>query len=99
AGNADPLLAAQMLGLVAHIADPAYLMESVTARAARAIGVLAPADWCCAGARASFSIAECGADDDPIACLAPRSLVVFNGRVIHRPGDSGHGLPPMTQKE
>lgn len=99
AGNADPLLAAQTLGLAAHIADPTYLMESVTARAARAIGVTWHADWCRAGARACFSIAECGAEDDPIACLAPRSLVVFNGRVVRRPGDGGHGLPPMTKKE
>lgn len=99
AGNADPLLAAQVLGLAAHIADPAYLMESVTVRAARAIGMTAPADWCRAGARACFSIAECAAEDDPIACLAPRSLVVFNGRVVRRPGDAGQGMPPMTKKE
>ena len=40
-GNADPLLAAQVLGLATQLADTRYLLEAVTWRAARAMG-LAP---------------------------------------------------------
>ncbi|MBI4207298.1 MAG: amidohydrolase family protein [Betaproteobacteria bacterium] len=101
AGNADPLLAAQTLGLAAHIADPRYLLEAVSFRAARAIGLSASADWCRPGAPARFALADCGMNDDPVASLAPRPLVVFNGRVVRRPGDSACDLPPLRapQKE
>jgi cytosine deaminase len=95
AGNADPLLAAQVLGLAGQIADPRYLLESVSSRAAAAMGIPAPADWCRPGAAASFAVADCGPDDDPVACLPPRPLVVFNGRVVRKPGDGAHDLPPI----
>jgi len=86
-GNADPLLAAQVLGLAAQLADTRYLLEAVTWRAARAMGLEAQPDWCRLAAPASFAIADCGPDDDPVACLAPRSLVLRNGRVVRRPED------------
>lgn len=98
AGNADPLLAAQVLGLAGHVADPRFLMEAVTVRAAKAIGLPASSAWCRAGERACFSIADCAANEDPVACLAPRPLVVFNGRAIRRPGDGTHGLPPLRKE-
>lgn len=94
-GNADPLLAAQMLGLAAHLADSRYLLEAVSLRAARAIGLSAASDWCRPAAPACFAIADCGPQDDPVACIAPRPLVVFNGRVVRRPADGVHDLPPI----
>lgn len=97
AGNADPLLAAQVLGIAAQLADRDYLLEAVTLRAARAIGLDAQADWCRPGAPASFIVADCGPHDDPVACLAPRPLSVRNGRVIRRPGDGACRLPPIHE--
>lgn len=101
AGNADPLLAAQVLGLAAHVTDPRYLLEAVSFRAARALGLSSSSDWCRPGAPARFAIADCGTNDDPVACLVPRPLVVFDGRVVRRPGDSACDLPPLQvlQKE
>jgi cytosine deaminase len=95
AGNADPLLAAQVLGIAAQLTDPHYLLEAVSSRAACAMGLAANPDWCRAGAPASFAVADCGPEDNPVARLAPRPLVVFNGRVVRRPGDSSDGLPPV----
>lgn len=97
AGNADPLLAAQVLGVAAQLADARYLLESVTLRAARAIGLAARTDWCRAGAPASFSVADCGAEDDPVACLPPRLLVLHDGRVTRYPADTAPGLPPLRR--
>ncbi|MBM3357670.1 MAG: amidohydrolase family protein [Betaproteobacteria bacterium] len=94
-GNADPLLAAQVLGLAGQLADSRYLLESVSSRAAAAMGISVSPDWCTAGAAASFSVADCGPADDPVACLPPRPLVVFNGRVVRKPGDGTHDLPPI----
>lgn len=99
AGNADPLLAAQVLGVAAQLADPAFLLEAVSLRAAAAMGIPHNADWCRAGAEASFAIADCSPEDDPVACLAPRPLVVFNGRVVRRPGDRTHDLPPIEHHQ
>lgn len=93
-GNADPLLAAQVLGLATQIADTRYLLEAVTWRAARAMGLDAEPEWCRASATASFALADCSAEDDPVACLAARPLVVRNGRVLRRPGESPV-LPPL----
>lgn len=97
AGNADPLLCAQVLGIAAHLADQGYLLEAVTLRAASAMGLDAQADWCRAGAPASFIVADCDPQDDPVACLAPRPLSVYNGRVVRRPGDGACGLPPIRK--
>ncbi len=97
AGNADPLLCAQVLGVAAQFADPNYLLEAVTVRAAKAIGLDAQADWCCPGAPASFVVADCHPEDDPVACLAPRPLSVYNGRVVRRPGDDMCSLPPIRK--
>lgn len=97
-GNADPLLAAQVLGLAAHIADPCYLLESVSSRARRAMGMAAEPDWCAPGAEASFALVDCAAEDDAVACLAPRPLVVFKGRVVRSPGDSACDFPPIEMK-
>lgn len=99
AGNADPLLAAQVLGVAAQLADPAFLLEAVSLRAAAAIGISQETDWCRAGAEASFAIADCAPEDNPVACLAPRPLVVFNGRVVRRPGDGVHDLPPIEHRQ
>ncbi len=96
AGNADPLLAAQVLGLAAHLADARYLLESVSLRALHAMGLEAAPDWCAPGAPASFAAADCASGDDPVACLAPRSLVVFKGRVVRAPGEGPRELPPIT---
>ena len=97
AGNADPLLAAQMLGVTAQLADPGYLLEAVTLRAAKAIGFAAEPDWCRPAAPASFIVADCDPEDDPVSCLAPRPLTVYNGRVVRRPGDGASGLPPIRK--
>ncbi|MCW5603049.1 MAG: amidohydrolase family protein [Burkholderiales bacterium] len=97
AGNADPLLAAQTLGIAAGLADPDYLVEAVTLRAARAIGLPVCADWCSPAAPASFAVADCGPEDDPVSLLAPRPLTVFNGRVVRRPGDAACDLPPIRR--
>lgn len=94
-GNADPMLAAHVLGLAAHLADTRYLLEAVSLRAARAIGISASADWCRPGAAALFVVVDCGPADDPVACLSPRLLVIFNGRVVCKPGDGMHDLPPI----
>jgi len=97
-GNADPLLAAQVLGLAAHLSDPCYLLESVTSRARAAMGLKAAQEWCAAGAPASFAVADCAAEDDPVACLAPRALVIFKGRVVRGPGAGACDLPPIEMK-
>jgi cytosine/creatinine deaminase len=94
-GNADPLLAAQVLGLAGRLADPRYLLEAVSLRAAEAIGLSTSSDWLRPGAEASFSVADCSPDDDPVACLAPRPIVVFKGRVVRSPGEGAHDLPPI----
>lgn len=86
-GNADPLLAAQVLGLAAQLADTRYLLEAVTWRAARAMGLEGEPEWCRPSAPASFAIADCGPEDDPVACLTARTLVVHKGRVVLRPDD------------
>jgi cytosine deaminase len=93
-GNADPLVAAQVLGLAAQIADSNLLLETVTWRAARAMGLEGTPDWCRPGAAASFAVVEGTAGDDPVASLAPRPLVVRNGIVVRRPGDDA-ALPRM----
>ncbi|MBI4195106.1 MAG: amidohydrolase family protein [Betaproteobacteria bacterium] len=98
-GNADPLLAAQVLGIVAQLADPDFLLEAVSLRAAHAMGLSADTDWCRTGAPACFAVADCGPEDDPVARLAPRPLVVFNGRVVRRPGDGAHDLPPIRTSQ
>lgn len=95
AGNADPLLAAQVLGLAAQLPDSSYLLESVSFRAARAMGLPASEDWCRPGANASFAVAECAGGDDPVACLPQRPLVVFNGKVVRRPGEGERDLAPI----
>lgn len=95
AGNADPLLAAQVLALACHIADCRFLQEAVTVRAAQAMGLSSSSDWCAPGAPASFAIADCGPNDDPVALLAARPLVVFKGRIVRRPDDSACELPPL----
>ena len=97
AGNADPLLAAQVLGVAAHLADPDYLLEAVTLRAARAIGLPAETDWCRPTAPASFVVADCQPEDDPVACLAVRPLTVYKGHVVRRPGDGMCNLPPIRK--
>jgi cytosine/creatinine deaminase len=96
AGNADPLLAAQVLGLAAHLAEPRYLLEAVSVRSARALGLDAHEDWCKAGAPASFCAADCRADEDPVACLPARPLVVHEGRIVRTPADNARGLPPIV---
>src|SRR5687768_12168983 len=93
-GNADPLLAAQVLGLAAHLSDTRVLLDTVTWRAARAMGLDAGPDWCRAGAPASFAVTDCGADDDPVARLPSRPLVVREGRIVRRPGEHA-ALPPL----
>jgi cytosine deaminase len=97
-GNADPLLAAQVLGLAAQIADPCYLLESVSSRALRAMGMESRGEWFAPGAPASFAVADCAAEDDPVACLAPRPLVVLKGRVVRAPGASACDLPPIEMQ-
>jgi cytosine deaminase len=99
AGNADPFLSAQVLGVAAHLADPGYLLEAVTLRAARAIGLDAQSEWCRPGAPASFIVADCDPRDDPVACLVPRPLSVYNGRVVRRPDDGAFGLPAIRKRD
>jgi cytosine deaminase len=94
-GNADPLLAAQIMGLAGHLDDTRYLLEAVSFRAAAAIGIEAPSDWCQPVAPASFCVADCGANDDPVARLPPRPLVIYKGKVVRTPDDSAAGLPPI----
>jgi cytosine deaminase len=98
AGNADPLFAAQVLGIAAQLADSRYLFEAVTLRAARAIGLSAEPDWCRAGAAACFSVADCGAEDDPVSSLPSRPLTVYHGRVVRRPGDTVHSMPAIRRR-
>ena len=62
------------------------------------MGIPGGTGWCAAGAPASFSVADCAATDDPVACLAPRPLVIFKGRVVRAPGESACGLPPIETK-
>ncbi|MCC7484294.1 MAG: amidohydrolase family protein [Burkholderiales bacterium] len=98
AGNADPLLAAQLLGIAAQLPGPESLLEAVTWRAGRVLGLAAGRDWCHPAAPASFSVADCGPREDPVACLAPRPLCVYEGRVVRTPEECAPGLLPVRER-
>lgn len=94
-GNADPFLAAHVLGLAGQLADPRYLLEAVSYRAAAALGIATSQEWCRPQAPASFCIADCEPGEDPVASLALRPLVIYKGRAVRCPEMHAQHLPPI----